>query len=91
MHVPFLSYEEVYMAVTRGRNVILMTANADAVTDDVIIQTLHATGAVAGVVETDNNPLGSFGAAGTINLSRPIYAKGLKRGSGAGHLYAYIA
>ena len=78
------------MAMTRYGQVILMTANADAVTDKLFVQGFHATGAVAGIVDTDDNPVAAFGAEAGISFDCPLKLAGLKRGAGAGHLYIYL-
>jgi hypothetical protein len=78
------------MAVTRYGQVILMTANADAVTDKLFVQGLHATGAVAGITDTAGNPVGAFTAEAGVSLDCPLKIEGLKRGAGAGHLYVYL-
>lgn len=78
------------MAVTRYGQIILMTANADAVTDKLFVQGFHATGAVAGITDTDGNPVAAFSAEAGISFDCPLKLEGLKRGAGAGSLYVYL-
>ncbi len=79
------------MAVTYANQVVQMTADADAKTGKLVVSGLKATGAVAAIVDTDDNPVCAFGAEGDIGFSPPLKLDGIKRGAGAGTLYVYLA
>lgn len=78
------------MAVTREGNVIVMTADADEVEGKLVVQGLYASGAVAGVADSDDNGIATFGAAHSLEFPCKIFSNGIKRGAGAGVLYVYI-
>lgn len=79
------------MAVVRANRVITMNADADAITGKMYVQAMKATGAVAGITDTDGNAVAAFGAEGTIDFSCKLAVDGLIRGAGAGTLYVYLA
>ncbi len=79
------------MAVTREGNVIQMTADADAISGKLVVQGIFASGAVAGVVDGEGNPVVAFASQGSIEFPCKIFVEGLARGAGAGHLYIYLA
>lgn len=78
------------MAVTRGPQVILMTADSDAVTGNLIVQGIKATGAVAAITDAAGAPIAAFAAEGSVEFPYKLLVSGVTRGAGAGHLYVYI-
>ena len=78
------------MAVSREGNVIVMSADGDEVEGKLVVQGLYASGAVAGVADSDDNGIATFGAAQAIQFPCKIFTQGIKRGAGAGNLYVYI-
>jgi hypothetical protein len=79
------------MAVTYKNQVIKMTADADAKTGKLVVMGLRATGAVAGITDTDGNPVCEFGSEDSQSFSSPLLLDGIIRGAGAGTLYVYLA
>ena len=78
------------MAVTRGQHTAVLTADGDALTGTITLTGLFATGAVASVTDGDDRPIWEATAAGQSMLFNATqYAKGIKRGAGAGKLYVY--
>jgi hypothetical protein len=78
------------MAVERANRVITMSASADAITGKMYVQALKATGAIAGITDTDGNAIAAFGDEGTIEFPCKLAVDGLIRGAGAGILYVYL-
>lgn len=79
------------MAVSYANQVVVMTAGDDEKTGKLVVIGLRATGAVAGITDSDGNAVCAFGAEGSQDFTRPLMLDGIKRGAGAGTLYVYLA
>jgi hypothetical protein len=78
------------MAATRAARVLVLTADGDELTGKFVIQSMKATGAVAGITDGDGNAIAAFGAEGDITFPTKFFLNGIIRGAGAGTLYVYL-